>query len=50
VLLATVLFLTALSQSFRERLPRVAVLMVAFVLLAYRAFWIFSYPAAPRPG
>jgi hypothetical protein len=46
VLLATVLLLTALSQGFEIRGPRVAVVAVAFVLLVVSAYWILTFPRA----
>jgi len=46
VFLATVLLLTAISQRFSIFGPRVAVLAVAFVLLAVSAFWIIHLPRA----
>lgn len=46
VFLATVLLLTALSQRFEILGPRVAVLAVAFVLLALSTYWMFTFPLA----
>lgn len=46
VFLATVLLLTALSQRFRIRGPRVGILVVASVLLAVALFWIVTFPRA----
>jgi hypothetical protein len=46
VFLATVLLLTAISQRFEIFGPRLAVLAVAFILLAISAFRIFSLPRA----
>lgn len=46
VFLATVLFLTALSQRFEMFGPRIAVVGVAFVLLAISLYWILSFPRA----
>jgi hypothetical protein len=44
VFLATVLFLTALSQRFDFAAPRVAVVTVAAILLSISAFWIIILP------
>ena len=44
VFLATVLFLTALSQRFEVLGPRVAVVAVAFVLLIISTYWIVILP------
>ncbi len=44
VVLATVLLITALSQRFRIRGPRVGLLVVAFVLLAAAIYWILTFP------
>jgi hypothetical protein len=46
VVLATVLLLTALSQRFRIRAPRIGLLIVAFVMLAIALFWIVTFPRA----
>jgi hypothetical protein len=46
VFLATVLFLTALSQRFKSFGPRVAVLAVASVMLVMSAYWIITLPRA----
>jgi len=46
VFLATVLLLTAISQRFEVFGPRVAVITVAFVLLAFSTFWILTLPRA----
>jgi hypothetical protein len=46
VLLATVLLLTALSQRFETLAPRVAVVTVAFILLATSTYWILIFPRA----
>lgn len=46
VFLATVLLLTALSQRFEIFGPRVAVVAVAFALLAVSTYWILSFPRA----
>ena len=46
VFLATVLLLTAISQRFEVFGPRVAVIAVAFVLLAFSTFWILTLPRA----
>ena len=46
VVLATVLLLTAISQRFRIRGPRVGLLAVAFVMLGVALFWIASFPRA----
>jgi hypothetical protein len=44
VFLATVLLLTALSQRFKIRGPRVAILVLAGVLLVVCAFWLVTAP------
>ena len=46
VFLATVLLLTAISQRFEIFGPRVAVIVIAFVLLAFSTFWILTLPPA----
>jgi hypothetical protein len=46
VFLATVLFLTALSQRFEILGSRVAVISVAFLLLVISAYWIVTLPRA----
>jgi hypothetical protein len=46
VVLATVLLLTALSQRFKIRGPRIGLLAVAFVMLAAALFWIATFPRA----
>lgn len=46
VFLATVLLLTAISQRFEIFGPRVAVIVVALVLLAFSTFWILTLPRA----
>jgi hypothetical protein len=46
VLLATVLLLTALSQRFEALGPRVAVVVVSFVLLVLSAYKILALPRA----
>ena len=46
VVLATVLLLTALSQRFKIRGPRIGLLAVAFVMLAVALFWIATFPRA----
>jgi len=46
VLLATVLFLTALSQRFEAVGPRVAVVAVAFLLLIISTYGIMTLPRA----
>jgi hypothetical protein len=46
VFLATVLFLTALSQRFEILGSRVAVIIVAFLLLMISAYWIVTLPRA----
>jgi hypothetical protein len=46
VLLAMVLLLTALSQRFEIFGPRVAVVAVAFTLLAVSTYWILTFPRA----
>jgi len=43
VVLATVLLLTALSQRFKIRGPRIGLLAVAFVMLAFALFWIGTF-------
>jgi hypothetical protein len=44
VLLATVLFLIALSQRFRVHSVRMSVLALALVLLAFALGFVISYP------
>jgi len=46
VVLATVLLLTALSQRFKIRAPRVGLLAVAFVMLAIAIYLITTFPRA----
>jgi len=46
VFLATVLFLTALSQRFEILGSRVAVIAVAFLLLIMSTYWILTLPRA----
>ena len=46
VVLATVLLLTALSQRFKIPGPRIGLLGVAFVMLAFALFWIATFPRA----
>jgi hypothetical protein len=46
VFLATVLLLTALSQRFKVFGPRVAVVVVALVLLIVSTYWILTLPRA----
>ncbi len=46
VFLATVLLLTALSQRFEMLAPRVAVVAIAFTLLAISTYWILTFPRA----
>ncbi len=46
VVLATVLLLTALSQRFKVRGPRVGILCVACVMLAFALYWIAIFPRA----
>ena len=46
VFLATVLLMTALSQRFEVFGPRLAVLAVAFTLLAISTYWILTFPRA----
>jgi hypothetical protein len=46
VLLATVLFLTALAQKFKVRKVRVGLLAVCAVLLVIAVFYIGTYPRA----
>ena len=46
VVLATVLLLTALSQRFKIRGPRIGLLAVAFVMLAMAVYWISRFPRA----
>ncbi len=46
VVLATVLLLTALSQRFKIRGPRVGLVAVAFAMLALAIYWIASFPRA----
>jgi hypothetical protein len=46
VFLATVLFLTALSQRFEILGSRVAVIAVAFLLLVISTYWIVTLPRA----
>lgn len=46
VVLATVLLLTALSQRFRSRKPRIGLLGVALMMLAVAVYWIALFPRA----
>jgi hypothetical protein len=46
VVLATVLLLTALAQRFRITGPRVGLLAVSFVMLAFAMYLIYSFPRA----
>jgi hypothetical protein len=46
VFLATVLLLTALSQRFEIFAARVAVVAIAFTLLAISTYWILTFPRA----
>ncbi len=46
VVLATVLLLTALSQRFRIRAPRVGLLGVAFAMLLVAIYWVVTFPRA----
>ena len=46
VLLATVLFLTALAQKFRVHSVRLGLLVLCAVLLAIALFFIATYPRA----
>lgn len=46
VFLATVLLLTALSQRFQVKGPRIAVLVVALILLSVSSYWIATFPRA----
>ncbi len=46
VLLATVLFLTALSQRFKVRNVRVGLMGVSAVLLVIAMYFVFTYPTA----
>ncbi len=46
VVLATVLLLTALSQRFRIRAPRIGLLAVACAMLAVALYWIVTFPRA----
>ncbi len=46
VVLATVLLLTALSQRFRIRAPRIGLLAVACAMLAVAIYWIVTFPRA----
>ncbi len=46
VFLAIVLLLTALSQRFKNRGPRLAVVVVALLLLAISGYWIAILPMA----
>lgn len=46
VFLAIVLLLTALSQRFKSRGPRIAVVAVAFLLLVVSGYWIAILPRA----
>ena len=46
VFLATVLLLTALGQRFDILVPRIVLLIVAFVLLLFSTFWILTLPRA----
>ncbi len=44
VFLATVLLLTALSQRFRMKVPRIALLVLAGGMLAVCAYWLTTFP------
>ena len=44
VFLATVLLLTALSQRFRMKVPRIALLVLAGGMLAVCTYWLVSFP------
>jgi hypothetical protein len=46
VLLATVLFLTALSQKFKVHAVRASLLGVSAVLLAIGVYFVATYPTA----
>ena len=46
VLLATVLFLTALSQRFKVQGVRVALLVMSGVLLVIGLYFVVTYPTA----
>ena len=46
VFLATVLLLTALGQRFDILVPRIVLLVVAFILLLFSTFWILTLPRA----
>ena len=46
VLLATVLFLTAVAQRFRSRRARSLLLVVSGVLLCTGLFFVVTYPVA----
>ncbi len=46
VVLATVLLLTALSQRFKIRGPRIGLLAVAFAMLGAALYWIATFPRA----
>jgi len=46
VILATVLFLTALSQRFEMFGPRMTVVGIAFALLAISLYWVLTFPRA----
>jgi len=46
VLLATVLLLTALAQRLKLTGPRLALLAIAFIMLAISSYSIFVYPRA----
>jgi hypothetical protein len=46
VLLATVLFLTALAQRFEYKGPRVVMVVIAGVLLVCSLFWLTTLPRA----
>ena len=46
MVLATVLLLTALSQRFKIRGPRIGILCVACVMLAFALYWIANFPRA----
>jgi hypothetical protein len=46
VFLATVLLLTALSQRFKTFGPRIAVVGVAFILLAISLYWVLAFRRA----
>ena len=46
VLLATVLFLTALSQRFKVRNVRLGLIGVSAALLVIAMYFVFTYPTA----